>query len=287
MNFVKLYIGDYLRDTGTLTVAEHGAYVLMLLHHYATETGLPQGKELHRLLRAETKADREAIDSVCARFWYAGADGKLFNKRADMEILKAEHQRDVNRSVGKLGGRPKRDESESKPNRLAVGTEAEENHNPNQTPDTSKDISTASQSHPPAGGLAAGFADFWLAWPKGERKQDKAKCLEHWKRNLLHLKADAILADVRVKRATQKWSEGFVEAPLVYLRGKRWEDGVEPEAPRLAAGALTVPRDPAADAAAAARLLEDRAHAALAFSPQAAAARAAAVARLLPRKEAA
>ena len=42
--------------------------------------------------------------------------------------------------------------------------------------------------------------------------------------------ADEILADVRVKRGTQKWQGGFVEAPLVYLRGKRWEDGVEPEA---------------------------------------------------------
>ena len=141
MNFVKLYIGDYLRDTGTLTIAEHGAYVLMLLHHYAIEMGLPHGKELHRLLRAESKADREAIDSICAKFWYAGADGKLFNKRADMEILKAEHQRDVNRIVGKLGGRPKRIESEtltdSKPNRLAIGTEPEPNPNPNhsQTPD--------------------------------------------------------------------------------------------------------------------------------------------------------
>jgi uncharacterized protein YdaU (DUF1376 family) len=132
MNFVKLYIGDYMRDTGTLTVAEHGAYVLMLLHHYGTEKPLPTGRELHRLLRAESKADRDAIDSVVHRFWQGTPDG-LVNKRAGREMGRAEHQREVNRIVGAKGGRPKRTETESLTESL---TETEPNHNPNQTPDT-------------------------------------------------------------------------------------------------------------------------------------------------------
>lgn len=146
MNFLKLYIGDYLRDTGTLTVAEHGAYMLMLLHVYATERPLPQGRELHRLLRAETKADRDAIDSVASRFWYV-TPGGLLNKRADLEMVKANHQREVNRSVGKLGGRPKRIETESV---IESGAEPEpnRNHNHSQTPE--KEVSKPSASHPPA-----------------------------------------------------------------------------------------------------------------------------------------
>ncbi len=78
------------------------------------------------------------------------------------------------------------------------------------------------------GQVSARFEEFWAAWPKNERKQDKAKCAEHWRRNGLDAEADAVLADVRVKRATEKWREGFIEAPLVYLRGKRWQDGVTP-----------------------------------------------------------
>lgn len=117
MNFLKLYIGDYLRDTGTLTVAEHGAYMLMLLHVYATERPLPRGRELHRLLRAETKADREAIDSVASRFWYVTPDG-LLNKRADAEMVKANHQREVNRDVGKRGGNPYLKEQYNEPGEL-------------------------------------------------------------------------------------------------------------------------------------------------------------------------
>ena len=79
------------------------------------------------------------------------------------------------------------------------------------------------------GSVADRFEEFWLAWPKGERKQDKAKCLDHWKRNQLDEHANIVLADVRTKRGTMKWREGYIEQPLVYLRGKRWEDGVVPQ----------------------------------------------------------
>jgi len=75
----------------------------------------------------------------------------------------------------------------------------------------------------------ARFDEFWLAWPKSERKQDKAKCIAFWKLHGLDQTADAILADVRTKRGTTKWQEGFIEAPLVYLRGRRWEDEVTPD----------------------------------------------------------
>jgi uncharacterized protein YdaU (DUF1376 family) len=144
VNFIRLYIGDYMRDTGTLTVAEHGAYFLMLLHHYATEQPLPQGRELYRLLRAETKVERAAIDAISAKFWTATPEG-LSNDRAGKEMERAEHQRDVNRTVGKLGGRPKRTQTESvMPTGTESLTESEPNANPNQTPDTRHHISTPS-----------------------------------------------------------------------------------------------------------------------------------------------
>jgi uncharacterized protein YdaU (DUF1376 family) len=98
MNFMRLYIGDYLRDTGTLSVAEHGAYMLMLMHHYATEKPLPSGRELHRLIRAETKAERDAADAVLARFWTETPDGWV-NGRAGREFARAEHQAETNRQI--------------------------------------------------------------------------------------------------------------------------------------------------------------------------------------------
>jgi uncharacterized protein YdaU (DUF1376 family) len=109
VNFFKLYIGDYQRDTGTLTLAEHGAYMLMLQYLYATEQPLPTGRDLHRLLRAESKAERDAIDAIAAKFWTL-TDAGLVNVRALEEIRKSEHQRTVNREIGKRGGRPRKSE---------------------------------------------------------------------------------------------------------------------------------------------------------------------------------
>ena len=136
MNFFKLYIGDYQRDTGHLSVTEHGAYLLMLQHYYATEKPLPTGKTLHRLLRAQDKTERDAIDAVVGMFWEESPEG-LVNARADEEIRKGSHQREINREIGKRGGRPKKTESVTE-----SVTESEPNRNPNQTPDTNKEHSS-------------------------------------------------------------------------------------------------------------------------------------------------
>ena len=98
MNFFKLYIGDYQRDTAHLSVTEHGAYLLMLQHYYATAKPLPTGKSLHRMLRAQDKAEREAIDAVASQFWRETEHG-LVNDRADVEITKAGAQAETNRSI--------------------------------------------------------------------------------------------------------------------------------------------------------------------------------------------
>jgi uncharacterized protein YdaU (DUF1376 family) len=99
VNFYKHYIGDYQRDTGHLSVTEHGAYRLMLDVYYATEKPLPlDRKALYRLLRAESAADRSAIDSIASQFW-AHTPAGLINARADAEISKAEKQAEVNRQI--------------------------------------------------------------------------------------------------------------------------------------------------------------------------------------------
>ena len=139
MNFFKLYIGDYQRDTAHLSLAEHGAYLMMLQHYCATEKPLPTGRALHRMLRADSKTERDAIDHVAAIFWVA-TEGGLINKRATKEIDRAEHQRDVNREVGKRGGRPKKTETVSKvmdkketESVSETVSETEPNNNPNHS----------------------------------------------------------------------------------------------------------------------------------------------------------
>lgn len=104
MNWYKHYIGDYGRDTGTLTLTEHGAYLLMLQTFYATEQPLPTGKDLYRLLRCETDEDRAAVDKVSGLF-FRHSKGGLVNARALLEIEKASDKAEANRRNGKSGGR--------------------------------------------------------------------------------------------------------------------------------------------------------------------------------------
>ena len=238
MNFFKLYIGDYQRDTGTLTLAEHGAYLLMLQHLYATEKPLPIGRELHRLLRAETASDRKSIDTVASRFFFE-ADGGLVNGRALDEIRKGCAQREINREIGKRGGRPKGSGnktdsvidsvSDFKPNE-------EPNRNPNQTPDTR--LKEKEPPKPPAA-VAAGFSEFWSAWP---RKVGKAQAEKAWSK--LHPSDDLVTAILRAiaaqSRSPQWIKDGgqFIPHPATWLNGRRWEDetSAKPQAPGLFAG---------------------------------------------------
>lgn len=138
MNFFKLYIGDYQRDTGTLTLAQHGAYMLMLQFYCATEMPLPKGKELYRLLRADSREERAAIDLIVSRYWLDTDDG-LINERAKKEIDRAAKQRAINQETGKLGGRPRKTKSETEQETESVFESVSEplpNRNPIQTPDS-------------------------------------------------------------------------------------------------------------------------------------------------------
>jgi uncharacterized protein YdaU (DUF1376 family) len=70
MNFYKRFIGDYQRDTGHLDMLQHGAFNLMLDQFYGTAKPLPgEKKALYRLLRAETQAEKKAVDEASLQFW--------------------------------------------------------------------------------------------------------------------------------------------------------------------------------------------------------------------------
>lgn len=108
MIFYKHFIGDYQRKTAHLTLAEHGAYRLMMDHAYANDGSLPADrKALYRLLRADTALEKKAVDTVVEQFW-TKVDAFLVNKRAAEEIHKAAPKIGASQANGKLGGRPRK-----------------------------------------------------------------------------------------------------------------------------------------------------------------------------------
>jgi len=106
MNYFELHIGDYQRKTAHLSLAEHGAYSLMLQVFYATEKPLPENRKLlYRILRVNRAAERKAVDSVCDQFWQRTDEG-FINKRAEKVLAVYHNWLEKQKLNGGRGGRP-------------------------------------------------------------------------------------------------------------------------------------------------------------------------------------
>lgn len=149
MNYYEHHLGDYAKDTAHLTMLEHGAYRLLLDRYYGTEQGIP-ADQAHRLARARTKEEKQAVDDVLAEFFQL-VDGAWMNKRADEEIAKAQVKINAAKENGKKGGRPKKDkpgsenETHKKPTGLFAGSENETQEKAHQTPDTRHQLKPSEQ----------------------------------------------------------------------------------------------------------------------------------------------
>jgi uncharacterized protein YdaU (DUF1376 family) len=146
MNFYPHHLGDYAKDTGHLSVTEHGAYRLLMDHYYSTEKPLPEDfPALFRVCRATTHIEKVAVKSVVAKF-FPLENGVRTHKRIEHELSIYRERVDVNKENGKKGGRPPK----QKPNGFPVGsvgkTQTKPKNNPIQDPITNNQI------NPPAEG---------------------------------------------------------------------------------------------------------------------------------------
>jgi len=107
VNFYKRFMADYAKKTARLTLAQHGAYTLLLDEIYTTEAGLPcEFPELYRICRAMTKPEQEAVKFVAETYFPIGPDGLRNNERAAEELHLAAPAMEAARLNGKKGGRP-------------------------------------------------------------------------------------------------------------------------------------------------------------------------------------
>lgn len=70
MNYYQRHIGDYAKDTGHLSLLEHGVYTVLLDWSYGTERELPEEQEtVYRICRAASRAEKCAVDAVVNEFF--------------------------------------------------------------------------------------------------------------------------------------------------------------------------------------------------------------------------
>ena len=241
MNFYPFHIGDYASATQHLTLEEDAMYRRLLDLQYMSEKPLPkEERQLYRLTRAATESHREAMLTVLREFFDETPEGWISRRAmAEIEVMQEKQQKQKDKAIKRWQSH--KQESGNAPalpqhqEEHAAASKTDANAMPPipipiPTPIPREEKKTP---QPPRGGCLR-FEEFWTAWPKSDRKQDKVKCADKWRRQGFDEVADAILADVAGRRTGRKWLDDggkFIEAPLTYLNGKRWEDGadVEPE----------------------------------------------------------
>ena len=141
MNFYKRFMADYASKTARLTLAEHGAYNLLLDEFYTTERPLPSEiSELFRICRAMKNSERAAVVSVSEKFFPIGPDGVRRNARAEHELAEATPAIQAARDNGKRGGRPRKTETQTKPTGF-------QNNNPDRNPNETQTKPSAKAPH--------------------------------------------------------------------------------------------------------------------------------------------
>lgn len=180
MNYYERHLGDYAKDTGHLTILEHGAYTLLLDRYYGTEAGIP-ADQVYRLARARSDDEKLAVDVVLAEFFTLTQENLWVNGRAEEEIEKMKIKINAARNNGKKGGRPKKEaeipqkeptenpnETQEKPNGLLMGSETITQPKAHQTPDTSNQ--TPIKNKDAAASIVSGQAEKTQDHPTGEPK---------------------------------------------------------------------------------------------------------------------
>lgn len=84
MHYYKRHLGDYAKDTKHLSLAEHGAFAVLLDYYYSTEKPIPDDR-CERIANAYTDAERHAVRTVLQEFFRL-TDSGWVNDRADKEI---------------------------------------------------------------------------------------------------------------------------------------------------------------------------------------------------------
>jgi hypothetical protein len=106
LNYYPHHLGDYDSHTAHLSWLEDCAYRRLICLYYRIERALPADiAQCCRLVRAISKAERDAVSEVLKEFFELRDDG-WHNERCNREIAKAQAKAERNREVGKMGGRP-------------------------------------------------------------------------------------------------------------------------------------------------------------------------------------
>lgn len=106
LNYYLHHLGDHTKATAHISMAEEGAYRRLLDFYYAEGEPIAAEKA-HKVARARTRSEHDAVDAVLNEY-FSLRNGCWQHKRVTIEIKKAKKKIRASKTNGKLGGRPKK-----------------------------------------------------------------------------------------------------------------------------------------------------------------------------------
>jgi len=213
--WMPLSIVDYLADTGHLSAAEHGAYLLLIMRYWQ-DGGLPEDE---RMIARYSKLDAtqwaESRDVLAAFF----EDGWR-HKRIEAEIAKAEDIISKRKSAA--------EQRYSKPAASAVHMQSTSTYTrvpPSPTPEPSKE-----EQKEPRDARSHEFETFWSGYPN---KVGKPKARQSFNAARRKADFDAIMDGLSRYVASKPPDREWLN-PTTFLNQERWND--QPAAPPVRAG---------------------------------------------------
>lgn len=102
--YLRLYGGDYLRDTMGNTAAQDGIYLRLLIHYWHSQRPLPADPiKLEGIARVRDDLERAALATVVSEFFYKRGK-RLLQKRMESELDFFRNRSRVNSASGRKGG---------------------------------------------------------------------------------------------------------------------------------------------------------------------------------------
>ncbi len=100
--WMPLYVADYLGDTMHLSTVQHGAYILLLMHHWRSGALPDDDVQLASIARCDLKIWQKSMANVLRSF-FQKTDSGLVQKRLAQEKVKAEELTEIRSKIGKEG----------------------------------------------------------------------------------------------------------------------------------------------------------------------------------------
>jgi len=100
--YQPFFWGDYHRDTGDLSIQEHGAYLLLISEYWNRGGPLPSdGERILRAIKCMTDAERNAARIVLVRFFKEEADG-WHHSRIDRDLERHRQHSEKKREAARV-----------------------------------------------------------------------------------------------------------------------------------------------------------------------------------------